>query len=141
MKLSDAIALGQGTVGKWESGNLAHCALGMACNSVGIPQHFDELADEYGDYEVILQHWPWLRQQIPLPYRKHDDGSPIIGEAMQVIYDTFDSEVMSGQVSFEKFLDWVRSIEPQEPAEQPTPAAEKAEEVGVETKPLVTSVL
>jgi hypothetical protein len=37
-----------------------------------------------------------------------------MGEAIEVIYETFDGEVMRGQVTFEQFLDWIRSIEPKE---------------------------
>jgi hypothetical protein len=134
MRLSEAIALGQGTVGRWEKGNLAHCALGMACNSVGIIQKVNEETQEYGNYDAIRKHWPWLTQTIEYPFRgRRDDGSPVLGEAIEAIYDTFDQEVMNGEVTFERYLDWIRSIEPQEEPEEKreSPCLAEAEPKGV----------
>lgn len=107
MRLSDAIAMGQGLVGKWEVGDIRHCALGMACNAIGM-SHWLE-GD--GDYVAIRSNWPWTEQYVQHPFREEDWKEY---EALELIYTLFDEKVMTGGMTLNRLIDWVRSVEPPE---------------------------
>ena len=70
--------------------------------------------------------WPWLNDTIV-----NDEGK-CAGDYETVIYEKFDEQVMEGKMTLDELIDFVRSIEPPEPADQPPAAAEKAVEVTVE---------
>lgn len=101
MRLSEAINLGSTTV-KMEPANISCCALGAACNAVGI-------SDDADRYSAMRARWPWLNSG---GYVTADGYSC---RAATAIYTRFDENVCGGEMTLEQLIDYVRSIEPDEP--------------------------
>lgn len=97
MKLSEAMMLGSGKC-KMIPKELDTCALGVALWAIGMP------TKEHGIslYSNVRKAWPWLNLLA--------NGS--VWDFMETVYERFDGEVCSGKLSYEQFVDWVRSIEP-----------------------------
>ncbi len=86
MRLSDAVLLGATMAKPGEmSGGYLKCGLSHEGGA--------ELHWEHADYV-----WPWVRLD--------QHGSEIIGK--------WDHEYLKGKMSFEAFVDWLHSVEPQE---------------------------
>lgn len=115
MKLSEAILLGRITIPQMRADDLTSCALGMASNAVGcVPI-----------YSAIKDQWPWLRMPIDVPC-KHNVHIP---NAMLLIAHLFDTHVMDeGDMTLEKLVDYVRSIEPAEEIDPELSEQYRAEE-------------
>lgn len=106
MRLSDAIAMGRVTVEEMQAADITKCALGMACNAVGLdPKMTGE------DYEGVKAVWPWLSTIVTAP-----NGAP--NYAITIIWRLFDGRVMAGRMTLDQLIDWVRSVEPSEPEPQ-----------------------
>lgn len=106
MRLSEAILLGRHlvtpTAGSFcETANNGGCALTMgvkAVNGKGIPNHL------WGSADSI---WPWLNGACGC--------GRCSGTYMFHIALLFDCDVMTGKMTLEQLVDYVRSIEPAEP--------------------------
>jgi len=102
MKLSDAMVLGTTTC-KMKAGDINSCAIGAACNAVGMKEQGDwRGVDGFSRYRESRLVWPWLNSPSPSRY----------GDAMRNIYLLFDLEVCEGTMTFEELIQYVRSVEP-----------------------------
>lgn len=148
MRLSEAIMLGSTTV-KMEAGNWGACALGAACNALGIRQdgEFELVHKYYGcgliadlqmfrRQEAVEKLWPWLRRPTSF-HMSHPSTilAPCIGGYATVeaycwlgaITQAFDYLVVPGHWTLEALVDWVRSIEPAEQQEVELEAVPESE--------------
>lgn len=102
MKLSEAMMLGSVTC-KMEPMDINSCAYGCALNALGVPE--EETRLQGGEivfrYEKVRRIWPWTT----------DDGFSM-SRLGQSVYEKFDLEVCTGEMSLEQLVDYVRSIEP-----------------------------
>lgn len=120
MKLSEAIMLGSTTC-KMIPEDINSCALGVACNALGIPVHerasvtmdpctglgrFASLVIKPGfnRYHAVSRLWPWLNEFPGLA------AKPNYG---QKITRLFDTDVCLGRMTLEQLADYVRSVEPE----------------------------
>lgn len=108
MRLSTAMMLGASTC-KMIPGDINSCALGAALNAVGAAR-----VDGIFDMSRVVESkrlWPWLTEICPccsFAYGSH-------------IAITFNTKVCKGEMTFEQLVDWVRSVEPDEPIETTEP--------------------
>lgn len=118
MRLSEAILIGSTILspcqgGKFGIGNRGidgrGCALDMALASMGHPDW---------SWLESATIWPWLRETwtAPLPEFFHTYLSVGSHTKRYVIARVFDGSVISRKsLTFEQFIDWVRSVEPSDP--------------------------
>jgi hypothetical protein len=106
MRLSDAIALGR-TLGldlcrygkrAGEHSNRG-CALDMAVLAV----------DGGKDWHDASYIWPWLNNKV-----LEKDKTSIADLYLFEIASRFDCDVMTGTITLDRLIDWVRSVEPAE---------------------------
>jgi len=118
MRLSDAIATGRVLVPQLEQGEMRGCALGMALLAVGRNAAEIHLLG----YEYVVETWPWLKSA-PAHCSSCEYWNTTMHGAAKV-WLPFDTHVMSDKtMTLDQLIDWVRSIEPQEEAEQVTVTA------------------
>lgn len=88
MHLSTAMMLGSTTC-KMEAGNWNSCGIGCAGNAIGIPN------TENPDDRLVplFNAWPWLSDE-------------------WFVWVIFDTKVCAGKMTFDAYVDWVKSIEP-----------------------------
>lgn len=117
MRLSDAIALGRVVIkpfrGRIFNSPTEGCALGMGLAGIG----------RHGNGHSPAIDWPWLHKDAPLPCGCYCDDI----DSFRVITHIFDDHIMgicSNRWTLDQLIDWVRSVEPNEPeecaAQQPT---------------------
>lgn len=120
---------------------LAGCALGMAgmvagCETSRLKIAFYQSGDHipmYPAYEEICRVWPWLDgKKVTIPCDCEYAGCS--RHTGMVIAHLFDKHVMSTHKhwTLEQLIDWVRSVEPEEPTETNTETT--PEEVTVSAK-------
>lgn len=109
MRLSEAMMLGRVTC-KMVACDWNSCALGAAENALGIAEHSRDFSRRIAAYN----EWPWLQNEC------------VCGCANNLCHITqaFDRMVAPGKMTFEQLVDWVRSVEPDEPEETPAPVVE-----------------
>lgn len=126
MPLHEAIALGQ-----------RGCALGRAVDAVGQTRanvgdnYFGSV--EFGDFENAPNIWPWLKEKSCVcPKCKKFHVSAAYGIIMHVWDNHVTAMTMTpfGGLSFEEFLDWVESLEPED-----VPTADELENVEIDPVP------
>src|SRR5579863_3566814 len=115
LPLSDAVRLGSLLIPEPRAFESAACALGMALLANGITPSGDAEPDE----QAFLRLYPWVAQGSVCEWC----GQWMPYEAM--IYHPFDEHVMTGEISLERFCDWISWMEP--------PPAMDSEEEGCET--------
>ena len=110
MRLSDAIALGRTLVKPMAGKPLSKdndygCTIGMALRAVGRAYNCSQSDEQNWNwwpvYQQFLEEWPWTLSH------------PVIN--MSDIFRRFDREVMQGTMTLDQLIDWVRSVEPEEP--------------------------
>lgn len=108
MRLSEAIAMGRVLVDRMEVAALHGCALGMALKAVGGITTIE-------GYERVRREWPWvMTAQYHCQNCATEDKFKFSGS---VIYRAFDQHVMTDKtMTLDQLIDWVRSVEPEEPA-------------------------
>ena len=107
MKLSEAIRLGamlrpqgHGGLRKSQGGVLATCALGAACDAVGIA--IDASGSNMEAYAALRARWPILREPVMHP----EDGN--MERMLEITYLLNDISKWSR----ERIADWVETVEP-----------------------------
>jgi hypothetical protein len=99
MKLSEAMMLGATAHGvdgtTWEG-----CLLGVSVKAVGGNNTFNLEA---------LARWPWIRKKVQSPEHLGYTGASCSAETL---ISGLAIRVMSGEVTLEQVVDWVRSVEP-----------------------------
>lgn len=124
MRLSDAIALGRTLIGsvkgrlfeKHGDGNLFGCALGMGVAAVGR----QEQAMERDQHEEVLSIWPWLEISDLVPKCDCSEKMPHYRvNGFGLIAHMFDHHV-GVDMTMEQLIDYVRSVEPNEPTIEET---------------------
>lgn len=139
MKLSEAIMLGSTTV-KMVPGDINSCALGAACNAMGVGKHHEarvKVRDEGEDnlhwttlagrraglspvidviildrYEELRKLWPWIRTEMPHVGSLQEYQSCFTMSYAHWIVRTFDAVVCHGGTTLEWLVDQVRAVEP-----------------------------
>jgi len=127
MRLSEAIMLGSTTC-VLEAGDWNSCALGAACNALGVPADFigTEVTlmkqkfrvREFIREDEIAKYWPWLTGELSffVAFEGVDRFSQepwLASTWLEMIYVAFDDLVACGHWSLEALVDWVRSVEPE----------------------------
>jgi hypothetical protein len=102
MLLSTAIDLGTAIPGIRCTVSYYHCSLGYAMRAIG------KEPEAGSPLQSILAEWPWLSRQSHF----YDE---VEYSAEQVISIMF-SEVQRGGRTMQSLVDWVRSVEPPDPA-------------------------
>lgn len=119
MRLSDAIALGRVLMPKMKRGTLEGCALGMGLLAVG-RSTFSECAYDGENYVGLLQEWPWLSAELSSMDDRYKTTMPFFLGGM------FDEDVMNNKsMTLDQFIDYVRSIEPNEDVVEATSTTRK----------------
>jgi hypothetical protein len=97
---------------KLHRGDWNTCALGAAANAVGI---VSENRYTPNRWLAIYAKWPWLAQFPKKPSYPHSvkDHWGQYCDWGKKIAHVFDYEVCTGQTTFERLVDWVKSVEPQ----------------------------
>ena len=114
MRLSDAIAIGRTLCIAKEGGYNSRepeagvgCALDMAV-----------LAVDGKNWCAADRYWPWL-----LGNGSDDDRFLYVRSYRAQIIDMFDKDVMVLKTkTLDQLIDWIRSVEPQEPEDEPCAA-------------------
>lgn len=121
MKLSDAIATGRVIVsptrGFFLYSDNRGCALGMAAVASGLAKrfHLNRQTDAEDWQKALCYEWPWLDSRLPVPpwLTTYEDYLPDgFARALEIIAHTFDRYK---EISLDQLIDWIRSVEPQEP--------------------------
>ncbi len=112
MKLSEAMLLGCIHAGKTlDNSTWDTCLLGVSCHAVG--------TSEIATFYEANRRWPWLMDCFPAE-------PPEVGILPAYLTITsLCSDLIHGKKTIEQVVDWVRSVEP----EEPTPATPIKEEV------------
>lgn len=127
MKLSLAIATGRTVLTPYAGYFLARgqrgCALGMAgiADGLALVEEGPRVAIE--NYKAIETHWPWLKTEGP--------KCPVCGNSSNHFYTDliahiFDAHVagIKSEWTLDQLIDWIRSVEPAEPATEEAQAEE-----------------
>ncbi len=132
MKLSEAIMLGAATV-KMVPFDINSCALGAACNAVGMERHkycdikIVELADGglptvslcpgFNRNVAVVERWPWLQGNVRLRLYvefatrlARRDANLNNADAVTAL---FDGPVCRGEMTLEQLVDLVAAVEPE----------------------------
>ncbi len=111
MKLSEAMMLGYTMGRELNNGSWDTCLIGISCHAVS-NSYYTTLGEAY-------DRWPWIGISVPHPQNTEFLFPPYL------ILTELCGEVIAGRTTIEQVVDWVRSVEP----EEPTPAAPGKEEV------------
>lgn len=110
MKLSDALVLGI-TQTTFNPYNWNHCLIGVAFHAVaGLEANI--CIDGSGWPTEAYARWPWLEQKVRTP--EHLLGHGYKSKASFVL-SSLAIRARKGEISFEQVLEWIRSVEPDEP--------------------------
>lgn len=125
MRLSEAIFMGRHTIDRPLAGCIDACAIPMALNAAGVKMDIEATDGIFRCYAALAEEWPWLNKMsgTHCPFCKpycHEFGS---GSAIRgIVPHVFDNHVCTKQITLEQMCDWLRTIEPDEPAATPGPS-------------------
>jgi hypothetical protein len=118
VKLSEAMMLGAMSH-KMDGETWRTCLLGVSALALG--------AKSNSFNKEAMDRWPWIMEDRPVPEKwwPRCGTGAFIGAISELA-----AEVAAGRIPLEEVVDWVRSVEPQEPAQEPT-AGMEAEKIHV----------
>ena len=121
MRLSEAILLGSTTAPPLNNTSWKTCLIGIGMHALG--------KDNIGNHEAMLRY-PWLREDYEMPAHLFAGSGRGRKLTARQIITGLATQIECGSISLEQAVDWIRSVEPEEPANAAVTGEREAEAVG-----------